>query len=393
MNKDGITQPVSSKPIQSDFSAGAEMDSDLRELHTHRLGLTDVLAATIMVVDDEPANVKLLDRTLRTFGYRNLLSTTDPRTVRDLYQQHEFDLIILDLNMPYMDGFEVMRQLQALARDDLAPILILTAQHDQEHRVRALRGGAHDYVTKPFAVDELLARVRNLLQVQLFNKSMRGRNQWLEERVRERTRELYDTRLQIVRRLGRAAEFRDNETGLHIVRMSKMSVLLGEAAGMSSKDCELLLNASPMHDIGKIGVPDQILLKPGKLEPHEWEIMKTHTTIGAEILSGDDSELLSMARIIALCHHEKWNGSGYPRGLAGEDIPLVGRVVAMADVFDALTSVRPYKEAWTVEATLEYIDNNRGKHFEPLLVDLFLAKLKDILAIKDQFAEPDIPAP
>jgi len=367
---------------------GYEMNEGMTELQAPRVGLTDALAARIMLVDDEPANVKLLDRTLRTFGYHDLLSTTDPRTVLDLFHQHPFDLIILDLNMPHLDGFEVMRQLHALGRDDLPPILILTAQHDQEHRVRALRGGAHDYVTKPFAVDELLARVRNLLQVQLYHKSMRGRNQWLEERVLERTRELYDTRLQIVRRLGRAAEFRDNETGLHIVRMSKMSVALAEAAGMGSDDCELLLNASPMHDIGKIGIPDQILLKPGKLEPHEWEIMKTHTTIGGEILSGDDSELLSMARVIALNHHEKWDGSGYPNGLAGEDIPLVGRVVALADVFDALTSVRPYKQAWSVDAAMEYIDTNRGKHFDPHLVDLFRTRLPDILAIKDKFAEP-----
>jgi len=367
------------------------MNEGMMELHSPRLGLTDVLAANILLVDDEPANIKLLGRTLGTFGYQNIIATTDPRTVLDLFHQHPFDLIILDLNMPHLDGFEVMRQLQALGRDDLPPILILTAQHDQEHRVRALRGGAHDYVTKPFAVDELLARVRNLLQVQLYHKSMRGRNQWLEERVQERTRELYDTRLQIVRRLGRAAEFRDNETGLHVLRMSKMSVALGEACGMSSEECELLLNASPMHDIGKIGIPDQILLKPGKFEPQEWEIMKTHASIGADILSGDDSELLSMARVIALNHHEKWDGSGYPNGLAAEDIPLPGRVVALADVFDALTSVRPYKKAWSVDTAMEYVVANRGKHFDPRLVDLFRARLPDILEIKDTFAEPGDP--
>jgi putative two-component system response regulator len=349
---------------------------------------SDALAARILLVDDEPANVKLLERTLRTFGHNNLLSTTDPRTVPGLFQQHAIDLIVLDLNMPYLDGFEVMHALRALGRDELPPILILTAQHDQEHRVRALREGAHDYVTKPFSVDELMARVRNLLQVQLYQKSMRGRNQWLEERVRERTQALYDTRLQIVRRLGRAAEFRDNETGLHIVRMSKVSALLGEAAGLDSGECELLLNASPMHDIGKIGIPDHILLKPGKFEPHEWEIMKTHASIGAEILSGDDSELLSMAREIALTHHEKWDGSGYPRGLVGEGIPLMGRIVALADVFDALTSERPYKRAWTTEAALDYLNAQRGRHFDSHLVDLFMERLPDILAISQQYAEP-----
>ena len=348
----------------------------------------DLQASTILIVDDEPANVKLLERMLRAFGYRGLVSTTDPRTVLDLFREHACDLVILDLNMPYLDGFEVMRQLQALGHDDLPPILILTAQLEQEHRVRALRGGAHDYVTKPFVVEELVARVRNLLQVQLYQKSMRERNHWLEQRVCERTRELYDTRLQIVRRLGRAAEFRDNETGLHIIRMSKMSLVLAEAAGLSSQDCELLLNASPMHDIGKIGIPDHILLKPGPLDPHEWDLMKTHSTIGAEILSGDDSELLAMARSIALNHHEKWDGSGYPGGLQGEQIPLVGRIVALADVFDALTSVRHYKEAWTVDAALDYISSNRGRHFDPQLVDVFQAQCGKILAIKEQFAEP-----
>jgi len=352
------------------------------------LGHADTLGASILLVDDEPSNVKLLERSLREFGYQALVSTSDSRMVLHIYQQHGADLIIMDLNMPHLDGFEVMRQLHALEGDQLPPILILTAQHDQEHRVRALKGGAHDYVTKPFAVDELLARVRNLLQVQLYQKSMRGRNQWLEERVRDRTRELYDTRLQVVRRLGRAAEFRDNETGLHIVRMSKISVLMGEACGMNSEECELLLNASPMHDIGKIGIPDYILLKPGKFEPREWEIMKAHVTIGADILSGDDSELLSMARLIALTHHEKWDGSGYPHGLSGEQIPLLGRIVALADVFDALTSERPYKEAWTVGASINYIEGNRGKHFDPTLVDLFMRRLPEILAIKDQFAEP-----
>jgi putative two-component system response regulator len=348
----------------------------------------DTLGAHILVVDDEPANVKLLERALGVFGYRNLLSTTDPRTVVDTFERHGIDLVILDLNMPYLDGFQVMGQLRGLGREDLPPILILTAQHEHEHCVRALREGAHDYVTKPFSVDELLARVRNLLQIQLYQKSMRGRNQWLEERVRERTRALYDTRLQIVRRLGRAAEFRDNETGLHILRMSKVYALLGEAVGLDADHCELLLNASPMHDIGKIGIPDHILLKPGKFEPHEWEIMKTHASIGAEILSGDDSELLVMARDIALSHHEKWDGSGYPRGLAGEDIPLVGRIVALADVFDALTSERPYKKAWSTEAALDYLDAQRRKHFDTHLVDLFMDRLTDILAITRRYAEP-----
>lgn len=350
--------------------------------------VADLLGATILVVDDEPANVKLLDRMLSVSGYRNVVATQDPRVVLDLFRQHRFDLVILDLNMPHLDGFEVMARLHGLDGEQIPPILILTAQNDQEQRVRALKNGARDYVTKPFAVDELLARVRNLLEIQLYQRAMRERNHVLEERVRERTREIYETRLQIVRRLGRAAEYRDNETGLHIVRMSKISALLGEAAGMDAHACELLLNASPMHDIGKIGIPDHILLKPGKLDADEWTIMKTHASIGADILSGDGSELLSMASEIALCHHEKWDGSGYPRALAGEDIPLVGRIVALADVFDALTSERPYKKAWSVDEALAYIDDNRDKHFDAALVRLFRSRLDGILDITRRYAEP-----
>ena len=362
---------------------------ELQDLPVDPIEESEAHQSAIMLVDDEAANIKLLERTLRSDGYSNLYSTTDPRTVLDLFQKHKFDLIILDLNMPFMDGFEVMRQLQSLDRDGIPPILVLTAQHDHEYLVHALQIGASDYVTKPFSIEELLVRVRNLIQVQLYHAFIRERNQHLEELVHERTRELYDTRLQIVRRLGRAAEYRDNETGMHIIRMSKMAMILAESSGMSSRDCELILNASPMHDIGKIGIPDYILLKPGKLNPAEWEIMKTHTTIGAEILSGDDSELLSMSRIIALSHHEKWDGSGYPEGLKGEQIPLVGRIVALSDVFDALASPRPYKNGWTLEATMKYIDDNRGKHFEPRLVDLFKERIDDILAIRKKYSDPD----
>ena len=252
------------------------------------------------------------------------------------------------------NGYEVMEQIREEVgeAENMPPILMLTAQHAQEYRQRALDNGALDYVTKPFHTEELLSRLRNLLEVQLAKKYMRNQNEILEEKValrtrelQERSQELHETRLQVVRRLGRAAEYRDNETGLHIVRMSKMAALIGKAAGLSDYQCDLLLNAAPMHDIGKLGIPDSILLKPGKLERDEWKIMQTHAQIGADILSGDDSELLNMAEEIALTHHEKWNGKGYPNGLSGEDIPLSGRLCALSDVFDALTSVRPYKEA------------------------------------------------
>lgn len=356
------------------------------------LDALDVRRASILLVDDETVNLKLLQRSLEALGYARLTSLSDPRAVLPHYEKHRPDLVVLDLNMPGMNGFEVMGKLQALDQDDMPPVLILTAQHAQEDRIRALRNGAQDYITKPFSIEELSARVRNLLQAQLNRKMIRGRNLQLEQRVCERTQELYDTRLQIVRRLGRAAEYRDNETGLHIVRMSKISALLGEAVGMGRESCELLLNASPMHDIGKIGIPDHILLKPGSFEPHEWEIMKSHTTIGADILSGDDSDILNMAREIAFTHHEKWDGNGYPRGLRGEDIPLEGRIVAVADVFDALTSERPYKRAWSIEDALDFVRSQRGQHFDPQLVDLFMENLPAVLDIRNRFAEPQVSA-
>jgi len=345
-------------------------------------------AAHILIVDDEASNLKLLEKMLRAHGYEHLTLIQDPREVLPHCKSQMPDLILLDLNMPHLDGFAVMALLQEQFGTTLSPILVLTAQQGFEHRLRALNNGARDYLTKPFDRAEMLARVRNLIEAQLFQKFMRDQNALLDELVRQRTQELRDTRLQVVRRLGRAAEFRDNETGYHILRMSHSSVLVARALGWDEEQCELLLHASPMHDVGKIGIPDSILLKPGKLDPGEWEIMKSHTTIGEHILDGDNSPLLQLARQIAISHHEKWDGSGYPHGLKGEEIPLSGRIVALADVFDALTSERPYKKAWSIEAALEYMQNNSGTHFDPTLVQHFVRLLPQILAISTRFAEP-----
>lgn len=347
-----------------------------------------LFAASILVVDDEAANVRLMQKTLASAGYREVAAAQDPRTVVGLCAERHFDLLILDLNMPHLDGFQVMEQLSAQLGARKPAILVLTAQHSRDARIRALETGARDFVGKPFDRLELLARVRNLIEVQLAHFAMRNQNELLELKVRERTRMLQSSRLQVVQRLGRAAEYRDNETGLHIMRMSNMSALLACEAGLDSYQCELLLNASPMHDIGKIGIPDHILLKPGKLEPEEWETMKTHTLIGADLLAGDDSDLMMMAHDIALTHHEKWDGSGYPHGLEGDAIPLVGRVVALADVFDALTSKRPYKPAWPVERAVALIREQAGRHFDPELTRLFLSVLPAVLEISNEYAEP-----
>ncbi len=341
----------------------------------------------ILVVDDEAVNLKLLERMLGLHGYTSLSLVQDSRNVVEAYQRRKPDLILLDVNMPCLDGYQVIEQLKSLDDPLLPPIIMLTAQNGREYVFKALSLGARDFIAKPFDQTELLMRVRNLLDAHLAHKLLAEQKDVLEAEVRSRTRELYESRLEIIRFLGRAAEYRDNETGLHIVRMSQYSVCLGKAAGMGEEEAEMLLNASPMHDIGKIGISDRILQKPGKLDASEYQIMKKHAEIGADILSGHPSPLMQMAATIALTHHEKWDGSGYPQGLAGEGIPLVGRVVALCDVFDALTSNRPYKKAWSSENALGYIAENSASHFDPCLVKTFESIVPEILAIRERHAE------
>ncbi len=350
-------------------------------------GHPDLSSARIFIVDDELTNIKLLDKTLSINGYTNIVPLQDPREVITRYTEQRPDLILLDLNMPYLSGFDVLDRLKELNDPLLPPVLVLTAQKGREFLLEALKKGARDYLTKPFDITELAARVRNMLEVHNAHKIVHEQKDTLDEMVRERTNELLQTRLQVVQKLGRAAEYRDNETGQHIMRVSHMAVLLAENFGWCEADSETLLHATPMHDIGKIGIPDKILLKPGKLDLDEWTIMKTHTTIGAHILDGDDSDLLRLGREIALTHHEKWDGTGYPSGLREEEIPLSGRIAALVDVFDALTSDRPYKKAWKIDDALALLRENRGSHFDPDLVDLFNKHLPEILRIQHEFLE------
>jgi len=348
-----------------------------------------ILQANILIVDDEQANVRLLERYLQREGYQNIKTTTDPRDVEGLCDNTEFNIFLLDIRMPDINGFELMALLKNRYQDNYLPILVLTAQIDHETRIRALKEGAKDFLSKPFDRLEALTRIHNLIEVGLMHKQLKQHNLLLEGKVKQRTKELYLTRQQVIRRLGLAAEYRDNETGNHIIRMSQYSYLLALASGLTQARADLILNAAPMHDIGKIGIPDSVLLKPGKLDANEWKIMQSHVTVGAKILSGDNSELMLLAKQIALHHHEKWDGNGYPSGLKGEEISIEGRICAVADVFDALLSIRPYKEPWTVDEALNLIESEAGKQFDPQLTRLMRGILPELLKIKEQF--PDTP--
>ncbi len=331
----------------------------------------EIFNAKILIVDDQKLHVELLKDILLKAGYQNIETTTDPQEAVEMYRDMNPDIVLLDLIMPKIDGFSVLAQLKELASDEQLPILVLSPEKGQDVRLRALEAGATDFISKPYEGIEVLVRIRNIIIGHLLHNEVRNQNKILEQKVQERTKELSQTRLDIIRRLAKAAEFRDEDTGIHIIRMSKLCALIGAQMGMDSHQCDLLLNASSLHDIGKLGIPDNILLKPGKLDAQEWEIMKTHAKIGADLLSGSDSDLMKMAETIALTHHERWDGTGYPQGLKKEEIPLVGRITAVCDMFDALMSNRPYKKAWSLSETLKEIDRCSNTHFDPKVVEIF----------------------
>lgn len=329
----------------------------------------------ILVVDDVPANIDVLSEILRP-TYQVKVVTNGAMALKIAMAPIPPDLILLDIMMPDMDGYEVCRQLKDNAATRNIPVIFVSAMDEVQDETKGFELGAVDYITKPVSPPLVHARVKTHLA--LFDQ-----NRLLEKKVMERTAEIKDTRLQIIHCLSTAAEYRDEETGTHIYRMSQYSRIIGLAVGMSGEEADLLLQASPMHDVGKIGIPDRILLKPGKLDAEEWEIMKTHTTIGGKIIGDHPSQLLKLAKQVALTHHEKWDGTGYPQGLVGEKIPLAGRIVMLADVFDALTSERPYKKAWTEEDAIQEIKNCSGTHFDPVLVGVFMKALPEILEVKN----------
>jgi putative two-component system response regulator len=343
----------------------------------------------IVIVDDTQINVTLMQALINRIEGCKPIGFTDSAAGLQWCIDGDPDLVIVDYMMPAPDGIEFITRLRALPTKADVPILMVTADHEKEVRYRALETGANDFLTKPIDRIEFTSRVKNMLAIRRSHLALADRAAWLADEVAKATAEIREREREVVFRLARAAEFRDPETGAHIQRMAHYSRLIAAGIGLDTAQQELILEAAPMHDVGKLGTPDMILLKPGKLTPEEFAVMKQHATIGWEILRDSAAPTLKTAAEIAYTHHEKFDGSGYPRGLKGEEIPLFGRIVAIADVFDALTSARPYKKAWEFDAAWEFIRENRGSHFDPHCADAFLARRDEVLAIRAQFRDPD----
>lgn len=346
----------------------------------------------IAIVDDSEINLTLLSTFVRKLDACEPLLFPEALQGLAWCSEHLPDLVIVDYMMPELDGMQFISRLRAIPGREEIPILMITANDDKDVRYDALELGATDFLTKPVDRIEFSARVRNMLNLASSRRKLADKAAWLAEEVEKATAAVYLREQELLFRMSRAAEFRDPETGVHIQRMANYSCLIAEQLGLPSDAQTLILQAAPMHDVGKIGIPDQILLKPGALTTEEFERMKTHTTIGFELLKGSESAILQAAATIAVSHHEKFDGSGYPYGVAGEEIPLFGRIVAVADVFDALTSERPYKKAWSVERAAEFLREGRGRHFDPSCLDAFIARWSDVMAVYSRFRDAVVPS-
>ncbi len=339
--------------------------------------------AALLVVDDNEMNRDLLSRYLRRRGYGVTIAEDGPRAL-EMLRTHAFDLVLLDVLMPGMNGYEVCRICKSDPGMSDIPVLFLSALTELKDKTAGFEAGGVDYITKPLDLLEVNARVETHLALLAARRALAGQNAILEQRVKERTREIVETQKEVILRLGLATEMRDTDTGMHIQRIRGYTELLALECGLSTEESELLGLASTLHDIGKIAIPDHILLKPGKLEDAEMAVMKTHAALGAKSLEDGCSKLLDAARIIALTHHERWDGKGYPAGLKGEEIPLAGRIVGLVDVFDALTTKRPYKDAWPVEKAVQFVRDSRGTQFDPKVCDRFLDALSAILVVREE---------
>lgn len=366
-------------------------------------------SARIAIVDDEPVNIKIVRKHLQGVGYENFLSTSDAREAVDLIRAERPDVVLLDVMMPEIDGIEILRAVRASSTLRHIPVLILTAATDHTTRLRALEAGATDFLAKPIDVSELIPRLRNALLVKAHQDHLSSYSERLENQVQARTVELEESRLQVIHCLAQAGEYRDDATGRHVLRVGRYTTILARELGFNQSEAAMLGFAALLHDVGKIGVPDAVLLKPGPLTPAERETIKRHCEIGGRIVepgpddtwltvggrdAGSSSAiphpLLDTAKSIALTHHEKWDGSGYPAGLTGEQIPIEGRIVAVADVFDALSSARPYKAPLPPERCLEIMAQDRGRHFDPAVFDALSRRIEDVLRVYCE--HPDVRA-
>jgi putative two-component system response regulator len=370
-----------------------------------------LLNAKILIVDDEPINVKVCQKYLHELGYKKCIGLTDStRTIAVILDERP-DVIILDVMMPIVSGVDVLKLIRR--HDELAhlPVLILTASADRTTKLTVLNLGATDFLTKPIDPSEMAPRVRNVLSVKRYHDSLRNHAQALEEAVRQRTAELESSRMDVIHCLARAVEYRDDHTGRHVERVGRYSGMIARTLGMDPSTCSMIELASQLHDVGKIGVPDDILLKPGRLTPEEyermqkhtlfgrkiveqmsereWEKLRQHVQIGCRILDAPRSPLLTMASRIALTHHERWDGSGYPLGLAGEDIPIEGRITAVADVFDALSSVRPYKPSYPIDKCFNILRSESGSHFDPRVIEAFFSRRDDVVRTQLELADTE----
>ena len=400
------------KSIESQLPISEEICLPERDLSPRGMpSSTDQLrhASKVMIVDDEPINVTIARKYLSLAGYEKFVTTTDSRQVMSLLDAEQPVIMLLDIMMPHLSGLDILANLRADVVWEQLPVVVLTASTDQETKRRALELRAADFLAKPVDPTELIPRIQNVLTVKRHHDHMQRYAEELEAEVLRRTAELARSRQEVIHCLARAAEFRDNETGRHVLRVGRYTRLIAWEMGWRREALDMLEQAAQLHDIGKIGIPDAILMKPGKLLPAEFEIMQKHacfgnqiigtlpdhesnslaghSELGSKLLQPTESPILALAAIISLTHHEKWDGTGYPRGLAGEEIPIEGRITAVADVFDALCSKRPYKPAYPLEKCLEILEEGRGKHFDPRVLDAFMACLRDVVRTQVEFAD------
>ncbi len=385
----------------------------------------------VLAVDDDKINLQLLNTILKGMDFDVLQALNAKVGLEILEKEKDIDLIVTDLMMPEMDGYEFTKKVKSHPEMANIPVIMLTSLGQKKDKIKALESGVDDFLNKPLDKTELTLRVQAFLKVKKYNDSLSNEKKQLEltlsekentlvktladlknlsddklfliqlledesmkllsayRQLKETNIQMRNSNLEIIASLATAAEFRDNETGMHIKRVSNYCALIAKKVGLPDDKCEEILNTSPMHDIGKIGIPDIILLKPGSLTPDEWKIMKTHAYIGYTILNGIKSDIMNTAATIAYTHHEKWNGEGYPRGLKKEEIPLEGRICAIADVFDALTSKRVYKDAFSVEKAVDILKEGRASHFDPDLLDLFIDALDQVVEIKEKYQDTD----